>query len=35
VIERLDHLLLIWKKADPDLPLLRDARALRERLRER
>jgi tetratricopeptide (TPR) repeat protein len=34
-IERLDHLLLIWKKADPDLPLLRDARALRERLRER
>lgn len=30
--ETVDHLLALWKRADPDLPLLSEARALRKRL---
>jgi eukaryotic-like serine/threonine-protein kinase len=30
--QMLDHLLDIWKRADPDLPLLAEARAMRKRL---
>jgi len=31
--ERLDELLSMWKRADPDLPLLRQAKTLQERLK--
>ena len=31
--ERLDELLTMWKRADPDLPLLRQARALQQRFK--
>jgi tetratricopeptide (TPR) repeat protein len=30
--ETIDHLLAIWKRADPDIPLLSEAKALRKRL---
>jgi len=32
--ERLDELLTMWKRADPDLPLLRDAKAVQARLKD-